>query len=714
MPVGGATPEGSQVDSSAAALSRVLSCAVGALSLTVGMAAEVPMPRAGEAWCEVRTPRCVVVSNSPESRVASLAADLDHMVETVGRVVPSTMGRSSRVLVFLFNSRSDFLRSCRPLAGGACDGLAGLFTKRTLGPLILTDATNLDSARSIAYHELTHALVRSSSPDVPLWVEEGLAELYSTFQVTGETARIGHPLPRHLETIRQHGVLPLERLLAIDIESGEYSANAERPRFYATSWLLTHYLIVGSPARRDQLPRFVAEVRRGQPPGVAFQTAFGCEPSTIEAELALYAGAAQIPVLQLEVSNAARVEGGRPRALPPDETLTHLATLYIDTSEEGCTDAASLLLEALRLNPGSTRAMALRGWALAQLGHGSEATTLLEQALRLAPSDPDTLVLYARSLLEIRASRRSPGIAPVPATELARPRELLGRALHMAPEHVLALVTLGRSFVISPDSECSGGILPLSRALELDPDATEAAFFLAQLLARSGSPARAEEVITRYLASSSDPGERAKARALRADIAVLQARRLDTEGRHEEGIRMLEDALASSRDREPQERLRRELDRLRQAESVRLLAARVEVMSTAAALGACSEVLATLTDPALRAQVETLQATLRSGATGPRPAPPAPPPGPGSATSPPGIDRTPASRTRPPERAAWDEAQRLNQAVALADRGEVEAALRILDDLAARASRGAIREAAADFATRLRAGKVSRPPSPSH
>jgi tetratricopeptide (TPR) repeat protein len=672
------------------------------------------MPKEGETWCEVQTPRFLVVSNSRESRVKGLAADLDRMVETVARVVPSSRGRSGRDLVFLFDSRSDFLRYCRPLAGSACDGLAGLFTKRTLGPLILTDATNLDTARSITYHELTHALVRRSSPDIPLWLDEGLAEFYSSFQVAGEDVRIGHPLPRHLETIQRRGLLPLERLLAIDLDSEEYSSDTDRPRFYATSWLLTHYLIVGSPARQGQLPRFIGEAQRGQPVGAAFRTAFGCEPPTLEKELVRYAGAVQMPVLQLTVGEVAPVSAGRPRVLPRDEILTHLATIYIDTSGDGSTDAARLLFEALRLNPGSVRATTLRGWALAQLGNAGDATSLFEQALRLAPSDPDTLVLYARSLLEGLAPSRSPTTSPVPPAELARPRELLNRALRLAPEHVLALVTLGRSYVVSSDSECSAGIPHLARALELDPDTAEAAFYLAQLLARSGFPARAEEVIARYLGTSSDPTQRAKARALRADLAVFQARRLDAEGKHEEAIRMLEQALAATRDRQPQESVRSEIERLRQAERVRSLAARIDVMSTAAALAECNEVLATLTDPILRAQVETLRASLRSNPSGPPRAPGDPPAGraPFTPHPPAGTDHAGAVHTHP-SREALEEGQRLNQAVALADKGDAEGALRILDELAAKATSRAIREAAADFAVRLRAGKVKQPTTPA-
>ena len=83
-----------------------------------------------------------------------------------------------------------------PWRGVPATAWQGCSPRRILGPLILADATNLDTARSIAYHELTHALVRSSSPDIPLWLEEGLAELYSSFQVTGKDVRIGHPLAR--------------------------------------------------------------------------------------------------------------------------------------------------------------------------------------------------------------------------------------------------------------------------------------------------------------------------------------------------------------------------------------------------------------------------------------------------------------------------------------------------------------------------------------
>ncbi|MCU0292848.1 MAG: tetratricopeptide repeat protein [Thermoanaerobaculaceae bacterium] len=690
--------------------------AVAALLVAAWGVAEVPMPPEREAWFEVQTPGFVVVSNSRASRVEGLAADLDRMVETVGRVVPSSRGRSSRALVFLFDSRADFLRYCRPLAGSPCDGMAGLFSKRILGPLILADATNLDSARSIAYHELTHGLVRSSSPDIPLWLEEGLAELYSSFQVAGENVRIGHPLVRHIETVRQRGLLPLGRLLSIDIDSEEYSSDTERPRFYATSWLLTHYLIVGSPARQGQLARFTAEVRRGQPVGAAFQAAFNCEPPTMEKELARYAGAAQMPVLQLKVDEVAPASTPRPRTLARDEVLAHLATIYIDRSEDGSTDASRLLFEALRLNPGSVRAMTLRAWALAQLGSAGDATALFEEALRLTPADPDALVLYARSLLERLAPTRSPGAMPVAAAELARPRELLDQALRVAPEHVLGLVTLGRSYVVSSDRECGPGIAHLSRALELDPGAVEAAFFLAQLLARTGAPERAEAVIDRYFANSSSPAERAQARALRADLAVFQARRLDAEGKHQDAIRMLEQTLAATREIGPRESVRGELDRLRQAERVRSLTARIDVMSTAAALAACDEVLGTLTDPALRAQVETLRTWLRSSASGTQLAPRDPPPSraPSAPQPPPAeVDRADATRPRSLSREAREEVQRLNQAVALSDRGDVEGALRIADDLAGHATNKVIQEAAADFAARLRSGQIRRSPTPA-
>ena len=55
-------------------------------------------------------------------------------------------------------------------------------------------APNADALK-IIFHEYTHLLLRHNQPYWPLWLAEGMAEIYSTFEVSGGYhARIGKPI----------------------------------------------------------------------------------------------------------------------------------------------------------------------------------------------------------------------------------------------------------------------------------------------------------------------------------------------------------------------------------------------------------------------------------------------------------------------------------------------------------------------------------------
>jgi hypothetical protein len=76
------------------------------------------------------------------------------------------------------------------------------------------------------FHEFAHLLLRGVFDDAPLWFSEGLAEYYSTFQVTndGRRANIGQPVGENLVRRRERR-LPFARFFAIDRNSPEYTTN---------------------------------------------------------------------------------------------------------------------------------------------------------------------------------------------------------------------------------------------------------------------------------------------------------------------------------------------------------------------------------------------------------------------------------------------------------------------------------------------------------
>ena len=49
----------------------------------------------------------------------------------------------------------------------------------------------------------------SNEENAPLWLSEGLAELYSTFQVDGDEVHIGRPVSSRVFWLRKNSLIPL-------------------------------------------------------------------------------------------------------------------------------------------------------------------------------------------------------------------------------------------------------------------------------------------------------------------------------------------------------------------------------------------------------------------------------------------------------------------------------------------------------------------------
>jgi hypothetical protein len=141
------------------------------------------------------------------------------------------------------------------------------------------------SARREALREGVHWLARSADSR-PRWLETGLAEVFSTFDVRGGHVRWGEPMPDHLALLRERGVIPLEEFL--DHPEAVVARDGDARRYTAQAWALTHVLFFGGPPARRE--RFAAWLRhRGLQGGDAgFRTAFRQDLGDVQRDLGAY------------------------------------------------------------------------------------------------------------------------------------------------------------------------------------------------------------------------------------------------------------------------------------------------------------------------------------------------------------------------------------------------------------------------------------------
>ncbi|CAN5902429.1 hypothetical protein BH23PLA1_BH23PLA1_30470 [soil metagenome] len=99
-------------------------------------------------------------------------------------------------------------------------------------------------------HEATHALLHATIGNVPLWLDEGLAEYFEAppDDDPGRASR----LLLEIASGREPDLLRLEALEEIQ---------AMGPGDYRESWAWTHYLLQGSPAAKQTLLGYLADLR---------------------------------------------------------------------------------------------------------------------------------------------------------------------------------------------------------------------------------------------------------------------------------------------------------------------------------------------------------------------------------------------------------------------------------------------------------------------
>jgi tetratricopeptide (TPR) repeat protein len=138
----------------------------------------------------------------------------------------------------------------------------GLFRK---GPdkdyiVVRLDAPS-ETAYSTVYHEYFHVFARARFGKLPLWVDEGLAKFWEMTSVEAERVRIGVPSRRSLKLLTAEPSLPLPVLFTVDHGSPHYLDMDQSALFYAQTWAVVHYLLLGDETgeRRGQLFDYVRE-----------------------------------------------------------------------------------------------------------------------------------------------------------------------------------------------------------------------------------------------------------------------------------------------------------------------------------------------------------------------------------------------------------------------------------------------------------------------
>lgn len=472
---------------------------------------------AKDTWVSVRTKNFLMLGNASEKEIRRVALKLEQFREAFTNLFPNIRFNTPvPTTVIVFKSDSSF----GPFKPGP--NVAGYFQSgQDVNYITLTtEVRGQQDPFSVIFHEYTHLLINNTFPSAPVWFNEGLAEYYSTFSITDDQKVVmGTPIASHVYRLRESQMLPLKTLFAVDHSSPHYNERNKQTIFYAQSWALVHYLIIGKKVgQAENLGKFLTLMAAKTPVDQAFKQAFGVPFETMEKDLRNYVNSNKYYSLtghferKLEVDTTAEAI-----PLADAEVQAYLGDLLLHSHR---TDAYTYLEKAVKLDPSLAMANASLGMAYFREGKVNEAHAALERAVAANSQNYLAHYYYAFTL-----SRSGPGNGPTivgyPADVAAKIREHLEKAIALRPDYpesysLLAFVSLVTGKGID---ESLASLKKITASL---PGRHDLTLMLAQLYLEKGERKLARELLEQVVKLSADEQVRHDAAGLLSDISSFE------------------------------------------------------------------------------------------------------------------------------------------------------------------------------------------------
>ncbi|HSV12807.1 MAG TPA: DUF1570 domain-containing protein, partial [Tepidisphaeraceae bacterium] len=183
--------------------------------------------------------------------------------------------------VYLFTHEADYAA----LTGNMGTNTGGIFVfggKKTYLAAFLGDQGR-DKLRHTLQHEAFHQFAYFAiSHDLPIWLNEGLAQFFEEGIWTGKNFWINQVPPERLwdlqDQIKKHKLIEFQRFL--DVTPDQWHKNlsgslAAGDLYYQQAWAMVQFLVDGShPDYRTRLIDYLKRLHNNESPDKAFEAAF--------------------------------------------------------------------------------------------------------------------------------------------------------------------------------------------------------------------------------------------------------------------------------------------------------------------------------------------------------------------------------------------------------------------------------------------------------
>jgi tetratricopeptide (TPR) repeat protein len=472
---------------------------------------------AKDTWISIRSKNFALVGNASEKDLKRVGVRLEQFREVFSRLFPKTNFSSPvPTTVIVFKSDSSY-RPFKPTANTAGYFQAGTDVNYIT---LTTEVRGEQDPFNVIFHEYTHLLVNNNVEDPPDWFNEGLAEYYSTFSITDDQkVELGRPIASHVFLLRENKLLPLKTLFQVDHKSPYYNERNKQSIFYAQSWALMHYLILGKDGQRlVQMTKFLNLMNAKVPMEQAFQQAFQTTFEVMEKELREYIKQDRYNFVSGHFERKLELDAEmQTMPISEAEAQAYLGDLLLHSNRA---ESEGYLQKALALDPGLPMANASMGMLRVREGKTDEARKSLERAAS-ANSQNYLIHYYFAYALSREGIGDSPLVTGFKPETVVKIREELKKTLQLRPDFPESYTLLAFVSLVT-GTQIDESVALLKRALVTSPGRNDFTFMLAQLHLHKEEYKIARQLLEQLNSPNVDETTREHAQTLLKQITAME------------------------------------------------------------------------------------------------------------------------------------------------------------------------------------------------
>jgi Tfp pilus assembly protein PilF len=506
-----------------------------------------------EVWTEVTSPNFIVISNASPRQAQKTAKSFEQfrlVLKNTLRNLNVDPGAPLTVFAAKDEKTMNTLLAEERREKGAAKK-AGIFVPGQERNIVaLSTESPGEQSFHVIYHEYVHMLMRLNLGEIPLWLSEGLAEFFAYATLSDGSSVLGQPGPESLDILRTQSMIPLTTLLPVTHDSPYYLEQEKAPIFYAQSWALTHYLMIGDKlAHNKQLIKFLSLIQQGTSGEAATTQAFG-DLKELEKAVFKYVHSLAFYTYKVPIQLDINENQYKVRTLSPAESLASRGELLVYLNKPD--RAKALLDQSLQIEPRGARANEAMGHLYVNLRNMETAQKHFAAA---AESNSESFLahFYVGQSMLLQGS----------SEDMAPAETHLRKAITINPKFAPAYRQL--SYILQKQMRFDEALELGQKTVQLEPGVLEHSLNVAAIMASMGNIDEAEARAKQIFALARTDADRNQAESFLNSIRTYREqqqgnqRRRETRGQAEARIRNVQSIL------EQQER-----DEAQDAENLRI------------------------------------------------------------------------------------------------------------------------------------------------